>query len=66
MLKITTSTLARRFEWPPPHDGEGGRQKGLRQAPQHLDLWVPKSQDKEDPIDPLHIGQEPHGGCEGS
>ena len=33
----------------------------------HLDLWVPKSQDKEeDPIDPLHIGQQPLGGYEGS
>ncbi len=39
----------------------------FKQAPQHLDLWVPKSQDKEeDPIDPLHLGQQPHGGYEGS
>ena len=44
-----------------------GNTNYFHQAPQHLDLWVPKSQDKEyDPIDPLYIGQQPHGGCEGT
>ena len=34
----------------------------LHPSLQHLDLWVPESQDKEeDPIDPLRHGQQPHG-----
>ena len=44
-----------------------GDEAMFQQAPQHLDLWVPKSQDKEEDLnDPLHIGQQPHGGYEGS